>query len=218
MCFLPPSNPRLSNPRVVPPRCHLPLWLSPAHVLSQSCQTENYLTSQRRSSRSNEGELAQEPLQAASTHNINLLFPQHLSVPLEMATPPRLRCQAGTDRSPPVWLSSRVRPPYQLLASRSPSGKFQDSFMHFRGIQRPSFPVETTHEWRSNAVFASTACTMHSRSKQVVLYSSFCILACSLAVGFINHPHPFFSTSWLCFASPQIRNSGDISRQRWMKG
>ena len=134
MCLLPPSNPRLSNPRVVPPRCHLPLWLSPAHVLPQSCQTENYLISQRCSSRSNEGEFAREPLKAAITHNINLLFPQHPSIPLEMATLPRLRCQPDTDRSPLVWVSSRVRPPYQLLASRSPSGKFQDSFMHLRGI------------------------------------------------------------------------------------
>lgn len=45
MCFLPASNPGLSKPWVVPLRCHLPQWLSPAHVLSQSCEGKNDLAS-----------------------------------------------------------------------------------------------------------------------------------------------------------------------------
>lgn len=103
--------------------------------------------------------------------HIKLLSPQHLSVPLRRTINLDLRCHADPDRAPPVCqysvsVISSVQPPYQLLASGSPSGKLQDSIMHFRGIQRPCFPVETKHE-RINAVSVClyTTCTMSSVSE-----------------------------------------------------
>lgn len=41
---------------------------------------------------------------------------------------------------------SSVQLPYQLLASGSPSSKLQGGVVHFRGSQRPRFPVEGKHE------------------------------------------------------------------------
>lgn len=61
------------------------------------------------------------------------------------------RCRAAPDTTPtPCQFSgsviSSVQPPYQLLASGSPSSKLQGGVVHFRRSQRPRFPVEGKHE------------------------------------------------------------------------
>lgn len=64
------------------------------------------------------------------------------------------RCRAAPDTTPTLRqfsgsVISSVQPPYQLLASGSPSSKLQGGVVHFRGSQRPCFPVEGKHEWIS---------------------------------------------------------------------
>lgn len=137
---------------------------------------------------------------------IHLLSPRHLSVLLRQ---PINHCSASSaipDRCPLVCQHlvsaiSRVRLPYQLLAAGSPPSKLQSCFMDLRRVQRPSFPMETTNYTISSIIVCMLAPTtiyavycksiqMRSQGKEAV-----CFLPCSLTVGFINHPCPYFSTS-----------------------
>lgn len=48
-----------------------------------------------------------------------------------------------------IWVKGHTTlTPYQLLAPGSPSCKLQGGFLHFRRVQNPRFPEETTYEKR----------------------------------------------------------------------
>lgn len=141
------------------------------------------------------------PVMTAIKPLISTLF-----VPLWQNTP--LLWQADSDRPPPVCqhsvaARSGVMSPYQLLAFGSPSSKLEGSFMHFRGVQWPSFPVETQHTEEPMphvSVYTLKGCTMLNIWIQTQSNKGSCFAA------FINPSQPFLCTSWLTTYNERWRN------------